>query len=91
VWLNEDYTLFSDFPDNLIISKSAKDTFTIMAAELTNIRWSLNGKDIPAPRGAAREITFEAVSYVPGNYTLGLYAEKAGVPYSFNTTFKVAN
>jgi hypothetical protein len=94
VWVNEDGNLLSTVPASPIaISKSNKDTLAITAAEdLTAIQWSLNGKDISGQRGSAREITFEAASYVPGSYTLGLYAEKpAGVPYLLNITFEVVN
>jgi uncharacterized repeat protein (TIGR02543 family) len=91
-WANEDGSLLNDVPESLVISKSLEEDFTLSAAEgLTGIRWSLNGINIPAPRGTAQSITIEAVSYAPGAYTLGLYAEKAGIPYSSNITFTVDN
>jgi hypothetical protein len=96
LWVNEDGSLLTNVPNSpIVISRSNRDTLTIEAANLAAIQWSLNGTDIPAPRGSAREITFAAVSYVPGSYTLGLYAEKAQngnpVPYSINITFTVQN
>jgi uncharacterized protein YukE len=94
VWVNEDGNLLSNAPASPItISKNSKDTLAIAAAEdLTDIQWSLNGKDIAGQRGNAQEIIFEAASYVPGSYTLGLYAEKpAGVPYLINISFTVVN
>jgi hypothetical protein len=82
----------AEIPDELVISKSYKDTLTVRAADdLTALQWSLNGVDIPGPRGTAGEITFEAASYLPGFYTLGLRAARGGVPYSINITFVVDN
>jgi hypothetical protein len=102
-WANEDESLLSDIRvneeeisvsdallDGIIIYRSDRDTLAIEAADsLENIRWSLNGTDIPAPRGTSRKITIEAASYKEGRYTLGLYAELAGVPCSINITFVV--
>jgi hypothetical protein len=97
VWADDDdERLLSDFPDDTTILKSEQGSLTITAAEdLTNIQWSLNGVNIPAPRGTGQTISFQAVSYVPGIYTLGLYATKeengVPVPYSINITFIVDN
>jgi DNA replication initiation complex subunit (GINS family) len=92
IWPDEDGKLLSDIPASFVISKSNRETLTIEAAEgLTDIRWSLNGGDIPDPRGSARKITIEAVSYVPAPYTLGLYVKKGVVPYSITISFTVNN
>ena len=92
----ENGILLSDVPASLVISKGSGDVFVIRAAEgLDSIRWSLNGTDIPAPRGTGREIAIEAISYIPGRYTLRLYVEQElngdTVPYSINFTFTVTN
>jgi hypothetical protein len=92
IWADEDQSLLSDVPTNLVISKNNGDVFTIRVAEdMEGIQWSLNGKDIPAPRGTGREITFEAASYIPGRYTLRLDTNKGEVPYSINIIFTVSN
>jgi hypothetical protein len=90
--LNDEGNLVSNISGDVHISKGSKEVFSITAAEdLTNIRWSLNGTAIPDTRGNAREIAFEAVSYLVGSYTVSLYAEKAGIPYLFNAAFVVEN
>ena len=96
VWTDhDDEDLLSDIPGDTTILKSEQGSLTITAADLTNIQWSLNGVNIPAPRGTAQTITIEAASYVPGIYTLGLYAIKTEngvpVPYSINIPFVVDN
>jgi hypothetical protein len=91
VWPDDNMgNLLSDFPEYLDISKSLGETLTIAAAEdLSDVQWSLNGANLAAPRGTARSITIEAINYVPGAYTLSLYAEKDDVPYSTIITFTV--
>jgi hypothetical protein len=91
-WVDEDGTLLSDAPeDHIVISKSRLETLTVTAAAgLGNIKWFLKGAEIVALRGF-QTITIEAVSYIPGFYTLSLYAEKDGVPYQINATFVVDN
>ena len=91
LWVNDDGSL-AEIPEELVISKSYGETLAVRAAEnLTALQWSLNGVDIPAPRGTAREIVFAAASYISGFYTLGLRVEKDGIPYSINITFVVDN
>jgi hypothetical protein len=77
---------------DIVISIEEGGILTFTAADgLENLRWSLNGEDVPGPRGGAQSIVIEAAKYVVGNYTLGLYAEKAGIPYSINIPFVVDN
>jgi multidrug efflux pump subunit AcrA (membrane-fusion protein) len=90
--LNEDGNLVSDIPENIHISKGARESFSITTTgDLTHIRWSLNWAAIPDPRGSARIISFEAASFSVGSYTVTLYAEKDGIPYLFNAVFIVEN
>jgi hypothetical protein len=92
VWVNGDGSLISDMPELTDISRSFGEKLTIKAADgLTGLRWSINSEDIPGPRGEAQSIVIEANNFPVGYYTLGLYAEKAGVPYSINITFVVDN
>jgi hypothetical protein len=91
-WVNGDDKLIIAMPDNFDISRSSGDSIAITVADdLTDPQWSVNNKDIPPPRGAARTITIEAATYAVGNYTLGLYAKKGGIAYSINITFMVIN
>jgi hypothetical protein len=92
-WVDEDGELYINASGNLDISKSGGEALEISAAsDLTDIQWSLNGTDIPAPRGTAGSITIEAASYHPGSvYTLGLFAKKGGSPYSTTITFTVGD
>jgi hypothetical protein len=77
---------------NLTISKGAAETLTVSAAAgLTDIRWSLNGVDLPDPRGAAQSITLAAANYPAGSYLLGLAAQKGDVVYSTELTFTVVD
>jgi hypothetical protein len=89
-WVNEDNELISDMPDNFDIGFG--DILALEAAdELTNIQWSINNTDLPAPRGTARSIAIEAANYAVGTYTLGLRATRDNKPYSINITFTVDN
>jgi hypothetical protein len=91
-WVNEDNELISDMPEYFDISRSYGESLVLEAAEeLTDRQWSVNGSDLPAPRGTARSIVIEALRYPVGNYTLGLYAKKDGVPYSITITVTVDN
>jgi uncharacterized repeat protein (TIGR02543 family) len=96
VWANDDYTLVSDMPANLSISREAQESLVISAADdLDGIQWSINGADLAAPRGTAQFIAIEAANYGGGTHTLGLRAEKdqegVQVPYSISITFTVVN
>jgi hypothetical protein len=89
-WANGGYTLINNMPEYLDIAPGESLIFTA-AEDLTNLRWSINNNPIAAPAGIAQSIAIEGASYSPGNHTLGLYAEKDGVPYSINITFTVVN
>jgi uncharacterized repeat protein (TIGR02543 family) len=92
-WIANDGTLLSDAPEDfIVISKSAQETLTMTAAAgLGNIKWSLNGTELTALRGAPA-IAIGAASYIPGFYNLSMYAEKTGgIPYQINITFVVDN
>jgi hypothetical protein len=89
-WVDEDGNLVSNAPTSTDLSKAAGDTLTVNAAAgFSGIQWSLNGSDIPAPRGTAYSISIEATQYLPGTYTLGLRGTKNGIPYSINISFTV--
>jgi uncharacterized repeat protein (TIGR02543 family) len=91
VWADGN-SLISNMPENTDISRSLAESLTFTAAEdLTNLQWSINNITLPDPGGKAQSITIEAVNYPVGNFTLGLYAEKNGVPHSINITFIVDN
>jgi hypothetical protein len=86
----EDGVLTTGTTANLSIDRSQTQTLTVTAAEgLTDIRWSLNSQDFPAPRGTAQSITLAAVNYPAGTYLLGLAAKQDGVDYSAVITFTV--
>jgi uncharacterized repeat protein (TIGR02543 family) len=92
LWANDDGSLISNMPDDLVISRSAGQILTIAApGDLSNLQWSVNNTDIAGPRGAAQSIAIEAAKYAAGKYTLGLRAEKGGIPYSINISFMVDN
>jgi hypothetical protein len=98
VWAGDDGSLISNMPDpdQTIIAKSGRESLTCTAADdLDNIRWSINGAELPAPQGTDQSITIKAVDYLAGDYILGLYAEKdvegKTVPYFINITFMVVN
>jgi hypothetical protein len=77
-------------PESLSISRGSAGTLTVTAAsDFTNIRWSLGGAPIDAPRGAAQSIDIAAANYPAGQYLLGLAAQKGGVEYSTELTFTV--
>jgi hypothetical protein len=89
-WVNDDGTLITNQMTTPLISRAAGDALTVEAAAgLTNIQWSLNETDIPEPRGTGQTISFAAVSYKPGNYSLGLRAKKDNVWYSLELKFTV--
>jgi hypothetical protein len=91
-WVNDDDSLVSDMPDYFDISRGLGERLVLTAAAgLTEIQWSMNGIDLPAPRGTAQSFTLEAVAYPVGDYTLGLYAEQGAIPYSINFTVTVDN
>jgi hypothetical protein len=91
-WVNIDNTLITDHPGNVVISKAAGDTLTVQAAAgLTDIQWSMDGTDYPAPRGTAQSFSLRAVDYPAGTYILGLRLKKNGVPYSTELQFTVTN
>jgi hypothetical protein len=91
-WVNEDDTLVTDLPVSTALSRAAGDTLTVEAAAgLTDIQWSLNGADIPAPGGTAQSVSFAAVNYPAGAYNLGLRVKKGGVPYSLELEFTVTD
>jgi hypothetical protein len=91
-WVNEDDTLVTDLPVSTTLSRAAGDTLSVEAAAgLTDIQWSLNETDIPAPAGTAQSISFAAVNYPPGTYNLGLRVKKGGVPYSLELEFTVVD
>jgi BMFP domain-containing protein YqiC len=86
----DDGSLLGTAPGSLIITRS--ESFAVTAAvDLEDIRWSLNGVDIPAPRGAAPSITIAGAQYPVGSYRLGLAARKNGVDYSTELTFTVTD
>ena len=88
VWASDDGSLISDIPEELDISRSWGDSLTIVAADdLTDLWWSINGRQ----HSTAQSITIEAPNYPVGSYTLSLYAERDGVPYSITITFVVDN
>jgi hypothetical protein len=92
VWVDESGNLLTDVIDAPYISTSDGEerTFTITAsADLANVQWFLNGN--PLGGAASSSITIDALSYITGDYTLGLYAEKDGIPYSTTITFTVDN
>jgi uncharacterized repeat protein (TIGR02543 family) len=92
VWVNDDYSLVSNMPANISVSRGSQGSFVITAADdLDGIQWSINGTDLDAPRGTDQSIAIEAANYDVGTYTLGLRAEKDNVPYSINITFRVIN
>jgi hypothetical protein len=83
-------TLISGNTENLTVDKSEGQPLTVTAAAgLTAIQWSLNGVEIPAPRGTEKTITINAANYPAGKYLLGLAAKKDGVDYSAVVTFTV--
>jgi uncharacterized repeat protein (TIGR02543 family) len=91
-WVNEDNDLISDMPEYFDIAREYGESLDIAAADdLSGIQWSLNGVDLAAPLGTARSIVIEAVRYPPGDYTLGLRAQRDDAPYSINLTFTVVN
>jgi uncharacterized repeat protein (TIGR02543 family) len=91
-WDADNNNLLSNMPEAVDPSKGLREILVIEAAtDLTALQWSIGNTDIPAPLGTARSFTIEAAYYAPGNYTLGLYAERDGVPYSTNITFTVDN
>jgi hypothetical protein len=89
-WVNEDGSLITGPAENITLSRSAGSSLTVQAAAgLTDVQWTLNGIDIPAPRGTAQSISFGAVNYPAGNYNLGLRVTKGGAPYSVEIEFTV--
>jgi hypothetical protein len=91
-WVNEDDTLVTDLPVSTTLSRGAGDTLAVEAAAgLTDIQWSLNEADIPAPAGTAQSVSLAAVNYPAGAYNLGLRVKKGGVPYSLELEFTVTN
>jgi fibronectin type 3 domain-containing protein len=91
-WVNDDDSLVSDMPGYFDISRSLGQSLVLAAADdLDEIQWSINGADLPPPRGTARSIAIEAATYLPGDYTLGLKAKKDTIPYSINFTVTVDN
>jgi hypothetical protein len=92
VWVTEGGSIVSDMPANLRISRALEEHFVITAADnLTDLQWSINGGDLPAPRGTHQSIVIEAVDFVPRTYILGLRAKAGGVPYSISVTFEAVN
>jgi hypothetical protein len=94
LWANDDHQLISDMPGNTVISRGLLESLTIVAAEdLINRRWFMDGHALPAPEGVAQSVAIRAVNYVPGRYSLVLYAERERegvlVPYSTEITFTV--
>jgi uncharacterized repeat protein (TIGR02543 family) len=91
-WANDDGSLISNMPEYFDISRRLGQSMVLTAADsLTEIQWSLNGIDLPPPRGAAQSFTIEAAAYPLGNYTLGLKAKKGAVPCSIEVTVTVDN
>jgi hypothetical protein len=92
VWAKDDESLISNMPEYFDISRGYGESLVLTAADdLTNLQWSINTINIAVPRGTARTFAIEAANYAVGTYTLGLRAEKNGVPYSINITFLVDN
>ncbi|GHV87083.1 hypothetical protein AGMMS50255_3790 [Spirochaetia bacterium] len=87
-WVNEDGTLITSGGSDVTIDRSDGDTLTVTAAAgLTAIQWSLDGVGI----STAQSITFRAIDYPAGNYNLGLFVYKGGIPYSTNLVITVTN
>jgi hypothetical protein len=84
--------LLNNIPGRFNIGRSEGGSFTIAAAEeLSALQWSLNGINIPAPRGTGSSLTVKAADYIPGDYILGLFARKGDIPYSISITFTVTD
>jgi hypothetical protein len=90
-WIDQDGTLTVGLPDEaIVINRSERESLTVTAAsDLSDIRWSLGGRDIPGSRGTAGSITITAANYPAGKYLLGLAAKRDGRDYSTVISFTV--
>jgi hypothetical protein len=86
----DDAALVTGGTENPGISRSGGQTLTVTTAEgITDIRWSINGTDIPGDRGGAASITIAAADYPAGEYLLGIAAKKGNAGFSNEIAFTV--